>query len=419
MNALSDALHANLDHLASVETRDNGKILRENRGQIQFAARNLRFMADMADKVTGETKPLDKYSMFAFTTREALGVCALITAWNSPLQLLGNKLPPALATGNTVVIKPSEYTPASTIELARLAIEVGFPPGVINVLAGGGQTGASLVSHPDVAKISFTGGVETAKHIAALAANNIVPCSLELGGKSAHVIFSDADLERAVPAAVGGIFAAAGQSCVAGSRLLVQEEVYERVVDELAGRAGSIKLGNPMEAETQMGPIAHRRHYDHVLEIIDQAHADGARLVSGGGPADPPGGLFVQPTVFADVDNQSHLARTEVFGPVLAVMPFRGEEDAISIANDTRFGLAGGVWSQDITRALSVAREIRAGIMYVNTYRTSAAQAPSGGFKHSGYGRERGTDAILDYTAPKNTMIDLSRDARDPFVLGR
>lgn len=418
MNALADAMERDVDRLAEVETRDNGKIIRENRNQILFAARNFRFMAGMADKIVGETKPLDSYTTFAFTTREPIGVCALITAWNSPLQLLSNKLPPALAAGNTAVIKPSEFTSASTLELARLAIEVGFPPGVINVVTGAGPTGGELVSHPGVAKISFTGGVETARRIAAAAAERIVPCSLELGGKSANIIFPDAPVEKALAAAVGGIFAAAGQSCVAGSRLLVHESLYERVLDELVQRANAIQLGDPTDPKTQMGPLAHRQHFEKVLVHVDQAVEDGARLVAGGAQA-VADTLFMQPTVFADVDNGSRLAQNEVFGPLLAVMPFSTEEEAISLANDSRFGLAGGVWSRDIGRALSVAREIQSGIMYVNTYRTSAAQAPSGGFKQSGYGRERGTEALADYTVVKNTMVDLADDVRDPFILGR
>jgi len=419
MNALADAIERDVDRLAEIETRDNGKIVRENRNQIQFAVRNFRYFAGLADKITGETKPLDSYTTFDFTTREPIGVCVLITAWNSPLQLLSNKLPPALAAGNTAVVKPSEFTTASTLEMARLAIEVGFPPGVINVVTGAGRTGAALVAHPSIDKISFTGGIETAKRIAASAAANIVPCSLELGGKSANIVFADAPFDKAVAGALGGIFAAAGQSCVAGSRLLVQEPIYERVVSAIAERAQQIRLGNPMDEQTQMGPLAHRPHYEKVLGHIADATEDGARLVTGGAPASELGGLFVRPTVFADVDNLSRLAQNEVFGPVLAVMPFTDEDDAIRIANDSRFGLAGGVWSNDITRALSVAREIRSGIMYVNTYRTSAAQAPSGGFKQSGYGRERGTEALADYTVVKNTMVDLTDKVRDPFVLGR
>lgn len=418
MLRLADAIEANLDELALIETRDNGKLLKENRNQIQFAVRNFRWYAGIADKIHGEVKPMDSYTTFDFTTREPIGVCALITAWNSPLQLLSNKLPPALAAGNTAVIKPSEYTTASTLALGRLAIEVGFPQGVINVIAGAGATGGLLTDHPGVDKISFTGGVETARRIAAAAAARIVPCSLELGGKSANIVFDDAPYEKAVAGALGGVFAAAGQSCVAGSRLLVQESLYERVVADIAARAKAIKLGNPLEADTQMGPIAFKAHYEKVLGHIAAAQEDGARLVTGGNPSEL-GGLFVEPTVFADVDNSSRLAQNEVFGPVLAIMPFTDEDEAIRLANDSKFGLAGGVWSKDVTRAFSVAKEIRAGIMYVNTYRSSAAQAPSGGFKQSGYGRERGTEALHDYTVVKNTMVDLTETVRDPFVLGR
>jgi aldehyde dehydrogenase (NAD+) len=418
MNALADAVERDLDRLSEIETRDNGKLLRENRNQIGFAVRNFRFFAGMADKITGDVKSMDSYTTFDFTTRDPIGVCVLITAWNSPLQLLSNKLPPALAAGNTVVIKPSEYTTASTLELARLAIEVGFPKGVINVVSGAGTTGALLTAHPGINKISFTGGIETAKRIAATAATNIVPCSLELGGKSANILFEDAPYEKALAGAIGGIFAASGQSCVAGSRLLVQESLYERVIADVAERAARIVLGSPLDPTTQMGPIAFRAHYEKVLGHIADAIADGSRLVTGGHPSKL-GGLFVEPTVFADVDNASRLAQNEVFGPVLAIMPFTDEADAIRLANDSRFGLAGGVWSQDVTRAFSVAKEIRAGIMYINTYRSSAAQAPSGGFKQSGYGRERGAEALHDYTVVKNTMVDLTDTVRDPFVLGR
>lgn len=418
MNALADAIEHDIDHLAQVETNDNGKIIRENRNQILFAARNFRFYAGYIDKIAGDVKTMDSYTTFDFTVHEPIGVCALITAWNSPLQLLSNKLPPALAAGNTAVIKPSEYTSASTLELARLAIEVGFPPGVVNVITGAGKTGGLLTAHPGVHKISFTGGIETAKRIAAAAAANIVPCSLELGGKSANIIFEDAPYEKAIAGAIGGIFAAAGQSCVAGSRLLVHESLYERAVADIAERASKIVLGSPQDESTQMGPIAFRAHYDKILEHIAHAVEDGSRLVAGGNPSSL-GGLFIQPTVFADVDNSSRLAQNEVFGPVLAIIPFRDEAEAIAIANDSQFGLAGGVWSKDITRALSVAKEIRSGIMYVNTYRASAAQAPSGGFKKSGYGRERGTEALHDYTVVKSTMVDLTDTVRDPFILGR
>jgi (Z)-2-((N-methylformamido)methylene)-5-hydroxybutyrolactone dehydrogenase len=418
LDRLADVLTRELDPLAEIETRDSGKIFRENRAQIAFAARNYHFHAGNADKLTGETKPLDRPDMVDFTTREPIGVTALITACNSPLSQLANKLAPALAAGNTAVVKPSEHASASTLEFARLCEEIGIPPGVVNVVTGGAETGTALTSDPRVGKISFTGGVGTARAVAANAAANIVPCVFELGGKSANIIFPDADLDRAVVGAVSGIFAAGGQTCIAGSRLLVHEQIYDEVVAAMAERASAIRLGDPMDPDTEMGPIAHRAQHESVLRRIDEALEDGARLVAGGPASGGPGGLFVRPTVFADVDPGARLAQNEVFGPVLAILRFRDEEEAVRIANGTRYGLASGVWTCDITRAHRIGKQLDAGTVWVNTYRTSAAQAPFGGVGSSGYGRERGTDALLEYTRTKNTMIDLSGGGRDPFRLG-
>lgn len=419
IDALADVLEENAEHLAEIETRDNGKIYRENLGQIRFAARVYRYMAGAADKIHGETKPLDNYATIDFTTREPVGVAALITAWNSPLQLLANKLPAALAAGNTVVVKPSEHTTASTVEFIRLAERVGLPPGVLNLVTGSGETGTALTTHPDVGIISFTGGIQTAKSIAANAAEHIVPCILELGGKSANIIFDDANLDAAIPGAVAGIFAAAGQTCVAGSRLFVHEKVYEQVVAGVAGRAEAVKLGDPFEASTQVGPMAHRGQYLATLDAIAKAREDGASLAAGGGaPEGQEETLFIRPTVFSDVENTMSLAQHEVFGPVLAIIPFADTDDVIRQANATRYGLAAGLWSQDITKAHRVAKELRAGTVWINTFRTSGAQAPFGGFRQSGYSRERGLEGLLEYTRTKNTMIDISGSVRDPFVLG-
>ncbi|HEY8474327.1 MAG TPA: aldehyde dehydrogenase family protein [Natronosporangium sp.] len=419
VDALADVLEEHAEQLAEIETRDNGKIYRENLGQIRFAARVYRYMAGAADKIHGETKPLDNYATVDFTTREPIGVAALITAWNSPLQLLANKLPAALAAGNTVVVKPSEHTTASTVEFIRLAERVGFPPGVINLVTGAGETGQALTSHPEVGVISFTGGVETAKAIAAAAAQHVVPCILELGGKSANIIFDDANLDAAIPGAVAGVFAAAGQTCIAGSRLFVHERVYDQVVTGVAKRAEAVKLGDPFDPSTQVGPMAHRGQHRTTLEAIAKARTDGAVLAAGGGaPAGREDSLFVEPTVFSDVVNTMSLAQHEVFGPVLAVIPFTDTDEVIRQANDTRYGLAAGLWTQDITKAHWVAKELRAGTVWVNTFRTSAAQAPFGGFRQSGYSRERGIEGLLEYTRVKNTMIDISGTVRDPFVLG-
>jgi (Z)-2-((N-methylformamido)methylene)-5-hydroxybutyrolactone dehydrogenase len=417
LDRLSDVLRDNLDELAEIETYDSGKVFRENRAQIAFAARNYHFHAGNADKLTGESKPLDRDDVVDFTTREPVGATVLITACNSPLSQLANKLAPALAAGNTAVVKPSEYASASTLEFARLCEDIGLPAGVLNVVTGGAETGNALSSDERVGLISFTGGVGTAKHVAANAAANIVPCVFELGGKSANIIFPDADLDRAIVGAVSGIFAAGGQTCIAGSRLLVHERIYDQVVAQLAERADAIRLGDPMDPDTEMGPIAHRAQYESVLRRIAEAEEDGARMVAGGPAPDGPA-LFVRPTVFAEVTNDMRVAQNEVFGPVLSVLRFADEDEAIRIANGTRYGLASGIWTQDLSRAHRLGKRLRAGTVWVNTYRTSAAQAPFGGFGQSGYGRERGTDALLEYTRTKNTMIDLSTTTRDPFRLG-
>ncbi len=417
MDRLADAILDDLDLLAELETHDSGKALRENRAQIAFAARNYHFHAGNADKLTGEYKPLDNPDTVDFTTREPVGVTALITACNSPISQLANKLAPALAAGNTAVVKPSEHASASTLEFARIVDDLGFPPGVVNVVVGGAEAGAALTSDPRLGLVSFTGGIPTAKRIAQSAGRNLVPCVFELGGKSAHIIFEDADLERALVGAIAGVFAAGGQTCIAGSRLLVHRSVYETVLDELRRRTEAIVMGDPLEASTDLGPLAHRAQRDSVLRRIEEAHEDGARLLTGGPYEGDLPGLFVRPTIFYDVDPASRLAQNEVFGPVLAVIPFDSDEEAVQIANGTRLGLASGMWTQDITRAHRVAQQLVAGTVWINTYRASAAQAPFGGFKESGYGRERGTDALLEYTRAKNTMIDLSRSARDPFRL--
>jgi (Z)-2-((N-methylformamido)methylene)-5-hydroxybutyrolactone dehydrogenase len=380
MDRLADAVTRELDTMAEIETHDGGKIFRENRAQIAFAARNYHFHAGNADKLTGESKPLDRPDMVDFTTREPVGVTALITACNSPLSQLANKLAPALAAGNTAVVKPSEHSSASTLEFARLCEQIGIPAGVVNVVTGGVETGTALTSDARLGKISFTGGIGTARHVAANAAPNIVPCVFELGGKSANIVFPDADLDRAVVGAVSGIFAAGGQTCIAGSRLLVHEAIYDRVVGALAERASAIRLGDPMDPATEMGPITHRGQFESVLRRIEEAVEDGARMVAGGqiaDVADPGPALFVRPTVFADVESGMRLAQNEVFGPVLAILRFRDEEEAVRIANDTRYGLAAGIWTSDVTRAHRVGQRLRAGTVWVNTYRPAPHRPPS------------------------------------------
>lgn len=421
MRALADAMEDEAEQLAELETRDNGKVIRETHSQVGFAARNLRFFAGYADKLYGRTIPLDKPSVHDHTVRRPYGVVAVITAWNSPIALLCNKLPPALAAGNTVVVKPSEHASVTTCEIGRLVREVGFPPGVVNIVTGAGDVGAEVTGHPTTDKISFTGSPATARRIAAQASERLVPLTLELGGKSANIVFEDANLDHAVVGAVAGIFAAAGQSCVAGSRLLVQDDVYDTVVDAVVERARNIRLGDPLDPDTEMGPIANRPQFDRILELIEAARREGATLRAGGGEAAPPTvgdeGLFVQPTVFTDVDPSMRIATEEVFGPVLSVLSFSDEEEALEIANDSPYGLAGGVWTQNLARAFRVSGGLETGVLWVNTYRASAAQAPHGGVKASGYGRERGGEALDEYTYVQNRMFDFSESVSDPFAI--
>lgn len=420
LNALADALDGEADEIARLESTDNGKVIRETRNQMGFASRNLRFFAGYADKIYGRTIPLDRPGMFDFTRRKPFGVAAIVTAWNSPIALLANKLPAALAAGNTVVVKPSEHASVTTCEFGRLAVEAGLPPGVVNVVAGAGEVGDALTSHPGVDKISFTGGTATGARVAENASRRLVPLTMELGGKSPNIIFDDADVDRAVVGAIAGIFAAAGQTCIAGSRLLVQRGVYDRVVEEVAARAGRIRLGDPLDPETEMGPVANRPQFDRILGLIAAGRDEGGRLLAGGEPAKGDGlgnGLFIQPTVFADVSPDMRIAYEEIFGPVLSIIPFTEEQEAVEIANSVEYGLAAGVWTRDIDRAHRVVEQLETGSVWVNTYRTNAAQAPFGGTKRSGYGRERGEDALLEYTYVQNVMIDYSGAARDPFSI--
>lgn len=418
MNRLADLLDENAEALSKLETLDNGKIRRETKPQMNFAARNYRFFAGMADKLVGEVKPMDNAEIFDYTLREPYGVCALITPWNSPIGILTNKLAPCLAAGNTCVVKPSEFTTVTTLVFARLMAKAGFPPGVFNVVAGRSDIGKALVTHPLVKKVSFTGSVGVGRIIAQQSAQNIVPCVLELGGKSANIILDDAELERAIPGSIAGIFAASGQTCIAGSRLLVHRSIHDTVRDRILEKIEAIRFGDPSDLTTDMGPCAHSGQWESIHKHIDKAQADGAQMVAGGRDQSKKlGGLFVAPTVFCGVDPHSDLARNEVFGPVLAIIPFDTDDEALEIANCTDFGLGAGVWTSNVRRAHRFARHFDAGYVWVNTYRSTSAMAPFGGFGQSGYGKERGTEALLEYTRLKNVMMDLSEEIRDPFTL--
>jgi acyl-CoA reductase-like NAD-dependent aldehyde dehydrogenase len=418
LRKLGDIIKRDAEALARCESRDNGKLYREMLGQWQYIPEWFYYYAGMADKLQGDTIPSDRPNFFIYTRREPVGVVGAITPWNSPGLLLVFKLAPGLAAGCTFVVKPSEHTPVSTLELAKRIEEAGFPKGVFNVVTGQGAIGAALVEHPDVDKIAFTGATSTGKAIAASAARNLTRVSLELGGKSPNIVFADADLDVAANGAIAGIFGATGQTCMAGSRLLVQESVHDELVERLVARTQSIRLGDPMDVETEMGPVANEPQLRKVLEYIDIAKKDGARLACGGQLDPKLGGMFVQPTIFTDVHNQMRIAREEVFGPILAVIKFRDEEHAVEIANDTRFGLAAAVWTQNIHRGHRVAHRLRAGTVWINAYRVVSFAAPFGGFKESGLGRENGMDSIRDFTETKSVYVELSGEPRDPFRLG-
>lgn len=420
LNALADLIDGDAARLALLETTDNGKVIRETGNQMGYAARLFRYYASWADKVTGDVVPLDVADTAGLAVREPFGVVACVTAWNSPVAILCNTMPAALAAGNCVIVKPSEHASVTTLEIARLVEKAGFPAGVFQVVTGAGEVGAALTSSPGIDKISFTGSPGVGRAIAGAGAANLKPVCLELGGKSPNIVFDDCDFERALIGALAGIFGATGQTCIAGSRLLVQRGVYDRMVEGLAARAGQIRMGDPRAPETEMGTAANEPQFNKILSFIEAAKGDGAQLVAGGGRADGPGlekGFFVQPTIFADVRNDMKVAAEEIFGPVLSIIPFDDEDEAVQIANDTPYGLASGVWSQDIDRCMRMMRAIKSGVVWVNTYRQAAPQLPFGGMKDSGYGRVRGHAGILEWLQTKTVFIDYSGDRRDPFSM--
>ncbi len=421
LHRLGDAISANAAELAETEVRDNGKLWAEMFGQLNYLPQWFHYYGGLADKLEGSVLPLDKKGFFAYTRKEPVGVTAIITPWNSPLLLLAWKLAPALAAGCTVVIKPSEFTSVSTLQLVALLEGAGLPRGVVNVVTGfGAEVGSPLVEHPLVRKISFTGSDTTGRVVNEQAASLLKHVSLELGGKSPNIVFEDADLEAAVNGVVSGIFAATGQTCMAGSRLLVQESVHDEVVRRVVELAGTARMGDPREETTQVGPISTRPQLAKVLDYIDIAQQQGARAVLGGGRASRPecgDGWFVEPTIFTGVDNSMRIAQEEVFGPVLAVIPFKDEDDAVRIANDSRFGLGAGVWTSDIGRAFRLPERLQSGTVWVNTYRAVSFMAPFGGLKDSGLGRENGAEAIEAYLETKTVWVNTGAPSGNPFVL--
>jgi (Z)-2-((N-methylformamido)methylene)-5-hydroxybutyrolactone dehydrogenase len=421
LRKFGDLVTAEAERLAEIESTDNGKLIAEMRGQLNYIPQWFYYYGGLADKIEGRVIPIDKPGVFNFTREEPLGVVAAITPWNSPLMLATWKLAPALAAGNTVVWKPSEFSSVSAFAFGELFEKAGFPPGVVNIVTGfGGEVGEPLITHPDVAKVAFTGGDKTGEYVYGLAARGIKHVTLELGGKSANIVFDDADLDQAVKGVVSGIFAATGQTCIAGSRALIHRSIHAEFVERLLELAKTARMGNPLDASTQVGPVTTRPQYEKILDYIRIAKEEGAVCRLGGAAAQRQecgSGWFVEPTIFTDVKPDMRIANEEVFGPVLSIIPFDDEDEAVRIANNTVYGLAAGIWTKSIRRALLMSERLEAGTVWVNTYRAVSYMSPFGGYKRSGIGRESGVDAIRDYLQTKSVWIDIAGNAPNPFVM--
>jgi aldehyde dehydrogenase (NAD+) len=410
---LSQLIESKSQELAALETADNGKPIKESMYiDLPGVVENFEYFAGWATKIEGETIPVPG-QMFNYTLREPLGVCGQIIPWNFPLLMAAWKLAPALAAGNTVVLKPAEQTPVTALELGKLFQEAGFPDGVVNIVPGYGETaGAALASHPGIDKIAFTGSTEVGKVIARTAADNLTKVSLELGGKAPNIVFADADIEQAVSGAMMGIFFNQGQVCCAGSRLFLDERVKDEFLERFKERAERVKVGDPMDKATQMGPQVSAEQLARIKGYVDIARGEGATVFTGGGTPELEGnfknGYFFQPTVFSDVQNSMRVAQEEIFGPVASAITFKDEKDLIRQANDTIYGLSAGIWTKDITRAHRFAKEIKAGTVWINTFNMMNAASPFGGYKQSGYGREMGKHALELYTNVKSVWVDLS-----------
>lgn len=404
MQDVARAVHAHLEPLAKLEALVAGKPIRDCRIEVAKVVEMFRYYAGWADKLHGEVIPVPSGHL-NYTLREPLGVVFQITPWNAPIFTAGWQIAPAIATGNGVVIKPSELTPVTTVALVKIAETAGLPKGLVNVLCGlGPTTGQAAIEHDAVRKVIFVGSPETGRRVAIAAAQALKPAVLELGGKSANIVFDDANLKHACLGAQAAIFSSAGQSCVAGSRLLVQKSVHAEFLDMLSDGMNAIKLGDPLDEATEIGPISNARQFVHVNEMIKGAREQGAVVRT---RADKPEtGFFVPPTVLAGLDNRAQASQTEIFGPVVTAIPFADEEEAIIIANDTHFGLAGAVWTGDVGRAHRISAAVRAGTFWINSYKAIHVSSPFGGSLNSGFGRSSGTDVLMEYTSPKSVWLD-------------
>ena len=419
LRKLGDLLAEKSEPLGRTESVDTGKMLKETRWQAKYIAEFFHFYAGCADKISGETLPIDKPDLFVFTNREPLGVVAAIVPWNSQLFLVAVKVGPALAAGNTIVLKASEHASAAMLEFGELVAEAGFPPGVVNIVTGHGEPcGKALTSHPLVARISFTGGPNAARHVLYNSAENFAEVSLELGGKSPFIVFDDANIESAVNGSVAGIFGAAGQSCVAGSRLYLHEDIADEFLERMVAIAKDIRIGDPLLEDTQMGPLCTIGQLENIEKEVSQAIEEGGQILHGGKRPENFEGLFYEPTIISCASQNMKIVDTELFGPVLSVLKFRTEEEVIGLANDTVHGLAAGIFTRDSARSLRMAKAVKAGIVWVNTYRVVSPIAEFGGIKGSGYGRESGFQAMHDYTRPKTIWMNTSDEPfGNPFVM--